>query len=381
MKRQQRPSVFLYGAWKQNLGDDLFLKIISERYPNCVFHILTKREHKSAYSNMTNVIVHTKDAPTTRILNTLFRIGNSPEYVFKKMSRVAQAIVFLGGSLYQQEKNWKRLYKQRVSLTYLFHDSFAIGNNFGPYSDPDFYNSYKIFFQRMNDVCFRDHTSKNLFPYPNVRVASDVVFGLKNHCKYMDEIPLSECPKERYVVISVINLNLESVSRKFNTVNAETYEMWIEKLVAHLEERGYAVVLMGFCEAEKDGEAIDRIISDVHSAKTIKFIHNDIDSSLAIIKGADMVVATRFHAMILGWIFDKRVLPIVYGSKMKHVIEDVGFDGCRIDIERIESYDPDRVLEDSKALNNVSWFSRDASKQFQGFDQWLECFENKTILQ
>lgn len=364
-------SIFLYGAWKNNLGDDLFLKIITQRYPDCTFHILTNRQYIDTYDNIGNLVTHVKNRRITRMLNFLFRRFGLPDYIILKMSKQANVVIFLGGSLYQQEENWKKLFKQRMNMVELFNASFAIGNNFGPFTDNDFYNSYKTFFKRMEDVCFRDKQSRMLFPYSNVRNASDIVFGISSYCPNLEKRILNVNEEKPCVVISIINLEYASVSRKYKKVNAEIYEKWISKLIFMLEQREYSVVLMGFCTSEGDDIAIDRIIAKNAFKSTIKYIHHDINESLAILRYSDLIIATRFHSMILGWAFDKKVAPIVYGNKMKQVIQDTGFDGCCVDIEDIDQYDPEFVIDNAKKLSNLQSYIDDSSNQFSGFDKWL----------
>lgn len=365
-------SVFLYGAWKNNLGDDLFLKAITQRYPDIIFHVLANKQYADSYPDITNLVVHIKNGRVTRALNALYRKLKKPDYIFKKMAKQSSAVILLGGSLYQQEDNWVKLYNQRRKMISLFDASFAIGNNFGPSKDQKFIDNYKQFFQELTDVCFRDKESQAFFPYDNVRSASDVVFGIGSYLSVNKSNQNSLRISKPYVVVSVIDLNYKSVSRKYNNVTPEIYEAWISKLINCLEERGYNVVLMGFCTSEGDHYAIDRILESNSFKNTTKFIHHSIDESMDVLSGAEMVVATRFHAMILGWTLEKKVLPIVYGNKMRQVINDTGFDGCCVDIEEIDKYEPQYVIDQAKQLDNISKYREDSFNQFSGFDSWLK---------
>ena len=47
---------FVDGYWRKNLGDDLFLKILAERYPNNKFYILIDEEFYSVFDKFTNII-------------------------------------------------------------------------------------------------------------------------------------------------------------------------------------------------------------------------------------------------------------------------------------------------------------------------------------
>ena len=376
MRDNKKLSVFLYGAWKSNLGDDLFLRAITHRYPDFTFHILVNRKYSGAYSGIGNLVSHVRDGRVTRLLNNVFRRLRKPDYIFLKMAKLADAVIFLGGSLYQQEVNWKKLYDQRSRLRSLFGAAFAIGNNFGPCTDPGMYELYKGFFRGMNDVCFRDRYSKDLFPYDNVRSASDIVFGINSFCPDNNSSPADARLKTSYAVISVIDLDCDSVSRKFKNVTTVKYERWIAGLVSALEQRGFAVVLMGFCGSEGDDVAIDRIIRNNHFNNTVKFIHSNVDESLSVLRGAGLIVATRFHAMIIGWAFGKKVVPIVYGNKMRQVIKDSAFDGYCVDIEQIESCDPLQAIDCAGQLDDIPRFEKDSFAQFDGFDAWTESYLN-----
>ncbi|MEI3326743.1 MAG: polysaccharide pyruvyl transferase family protein [Thomasclavelia sp.] len=52
------------------------------------------------------------------------------------------------------------------------------------------------------------------------------------------------------------------------------------------------------------------------------YTDTDLEGILNCIGSAEIVIATRFHAMILGWCMGKKTLPIVYSSKMTHVLEE-----------------------------------------------------------
>ncbi|MBR2549719.1 MAG: polysaccharide pyruvyl transferase family protein [Clostridiales bacterium] len=371
MQDKSKHSVFLYGAWKRNLGDDLFLKAITNRYPDCTFHVMADREYMNSYSDIDNLVIHLKNGLITKALNLVYRKLNHPDYIFVKMSKLADTVVYLGGSLYQQESNWRKVFKRRMKINSLFKNRFAVGNNFGPFTEQEFYDSYKLFFKELTDVCFRDKQSRSYFPYDNVRSASDIIFGVDSYCPENKGKSLSFQKNKPYAVVSVINLNYNSVSRKFEKVTLEIYETWIARLITKLEQRGYSVVLMGFCTSEGDDEAIDRIINNNKFNNTSKFIHNDIDESLSVLRNSDLVIATRFHSMILGWAFERNVVPIVYGNKMRQVIVDAGFDGCCVDIEDIDQYDPDYVIDQAKKLDNISFFKEDSSRHFEGLDSLL----------
>ena len=44
---------------------------------------------------------------------------------------------------------------------------------------------------------------------------------------------------------------------------------------------------------------------------------------IGILANSKAIISTRYHGMILGWLLDKKVLPIIYSKKMKNVIDDI----------------------------------------------------------
>src|SRR5699024_9958098 len=193
------------------------------------------------------------------------------------------------------------------------------GANFGPFHDKQFYQEHKQIFSSYTDTCFREKYSYDLFKdLPNVRMAADIVFQLKKPI-----IP----KRENHFVISVIKTSI----RKYLASYDALYYEKIKDGVVYFEERGYHVTLMAFCTYKGDHEAIDHILDEIpvdYLGKITKHVYQlNIEETLQIIASASFVVASRFHAMILGWVYGIPVFSIAYSDKMKHGMHDVGFQG------------------------------------------------------
>src|SRR5690606_25270580 len=74
------------------------------------------------------------------------------------------------------------------------------------------------------------------------------------------------------------------------------------------------------------------------------YYEHDIQAAIDIIRKSNSVIASRFHAMILGWVFNKSVFPLVYSKKMTNVMNDVGFNGEFSQITDIGNLRPENVL-------------------------------------
>src|SRR5699024_6862778 len=104
------------------------------------------------------------------------------------------------------------------------------------------------------------------------------------------------------------------------------------------------------------------------------FYDGHIEQSLEIINGSSGMIATRFHSMILGWIFNKPVFPFVYSNKTLNVLNDLDYEGYYLAIENMESIDVENVV--SQAVNSQPTDIRSeidqAHENFLKFDQFMD---------
>lgn len=80
---------------------------------------------------------------------------------------------------------------------------------------------------------------------------------------------------------------------------------------------------MSFCENQGDlsyiYEICNELDDDIKNNVIIKS-HHDIEESVQLIANALSIVATRYHAMILAWIFEKPCFVISYHKKIRDAI-------------------------------------------------------------
>lgn len=361
-------NILLYGEWKGNLGDDLFVRCICDRYPKVTFHIFTDIDYAHIYEDITNLRLHFTNNKVFKGINILGSKANLPDLYYYSLRKTCDAAVFLGGSLYQQEGDWMQVYRKRKEILDTYGTAFVIGGNFGPYTDSNFFDVYHYFFSKMKDVCFRDSYSAELFSkeLDNVRCAPDVVLGLP-------DIPKGETFDKLSAVISVIDLGYDSVSRKSLNITPEDYEKWIAGLALVLEKKGFRVTLMGFCGQEGDHNAIVRIMHKYAGQfkDTHMYFHGDVQESLALLNGAECIFATRLHAMILAWRMNKAVLPLVYDKKMLNVLEEYDPEGYYLPLSDLLKVSPEEAFDNMSAAWDFSALKDEAEKQFSGLDKWL----------
>src|SRR5699024_11635636 len=151
--------------------------------------------------------------------------------------------------------------------------------------------------------------SYNLFKeMSNVRLADDVVFNLNPTIQ----------KNKKSISISVINPSY----RKELVGKDNQYYMRIKELIEEYTNKKYQVTLMSFCKHEEDLEAIHSIKKLLSNKTKINYFsyEDNIEDALNIIAKSEMIIANRFHAMILGWVYNKQTLLLSYYLHMKYVM-------------------------------------------------------------
>lgn len=319
----------IFAYTKVNLGDDLFIRILCERYKNTKFIIYAPKIYKKIFENNENLKIISSDKLFNRIVSFLCRRTKKINYLDMKLSNKADAIVQIGGSIFVENNNWKNKFNLITKPKVIEGKKmFLLGSNFGPYKDKEYYEMHKDLFRKYSDICFRDTYSFNKFKdLPNVRIADDIVFGLKN---------IERKNNDANAIISVIKPSLKGL-KGYDDIYYEKVKEILEKLV----KVGMKVTLMSFCKEEGDEVAIKKIMGRVSTNyKENVAIYNyrgNIDEALKIIADSKVIISSRFHGMVLGFLHNKYVIPITYSDKMVNVLKDLDFKGGYIDIKNIEN--------------------------------------------
>jgi len=357
--------VYIYAYTEMNLGDDLFIKILCERYPNERFYVMAKPKNSSAFRQIKNLTTIPKIPWIDGVLAKLKIHMGINNQLQKIISIFCDVIVCIGGSLFIQNKNWENKINQFQNSILNNKPFFVLGSNFGPYTNENFFHRFNTIFSDITDICFREENSYQLFSnLTNVRKESDIVFTYKMNHKIIEK---------DNIVISVINLKERYSIAKYEN-------MYIEKIIDIVNfflENNFSVTLMGFCSAEGDTEVINSILENkilAGRAGLYKYIYNgDIDKALNVLQESKYIVGSRFHAMILGWLFNKIVYPIVYSEKSLNVMNDIGFKGPYANIKYIDQLDIEtdykKLMESSKI--SIEKEIESANRQFVKLDELL----------
>lgn len=340
--------VFLFGYWHRNLGDDLFLKIITERYPQCRFFISSNDDYRGIASNLQN--------KGNRVINKLIRVMTHEKWDLSMLcSMTFKTIVYLGGSLFIERKIPYEKHHSRHSQYYV------IGANFGPFFSDTYLKYHEHFFLSAKDVCFRDEVSLQLFSKADhLRSAPDVVFGLKT------------VEKANFHKKNVVFSLIDTSNRK--DIDTQHYEKGIVKLIRDFVDRGYQIKLISFCQFEGDEAVISRIMDMCPDVDICPYFYRkDIEEALEVLKNSEVIVGARYHSIILGILFQKYTVPLVYSDKLINELTYINYEGQYFDLRTDDWYEQFQMdslyrYEAQKLPELISA----AECQFQALDHLLE---------
>lgn len=322
-------SVYVSGYFKGNFGDDIFLKLLIERYCTVRFYIIADKKKYDKFSRNLCVI-----NCGNRIYNKLFNILKKKNVMLDELIENILAKLFsisikIGGSLFMEDvvplDSLKHQYKNKRY--------YIIGANVGPVFSEEYRKEIINIFNNSRDICLRDYSSFEEYSSicNKVRYAPDIAFQLRTNIEQNND-------STRSVMISVINPervnkanNDEKPYYSFSKYEIEMYYDYIEGIVRDYHNQGYTVKMISLCSRDKDEKLIDNLSEKYDYIKKIVYC-GDIQNVLDEFSRADCIFATRYHAMIIGFLMNKVTIPIVYSDKMLNVMNDMGYTNPYYDI-------------------------------------------------
>lgn len=342
-----KKKVLLHGYFRDNLGDDLFFRVIISRYPDIQFIIpILNYGYKEKFSDLKNA----------KVIDFwgIDRFFHHKTYMLPKlysclMMSNFDAVVCIGGSLFIDRQNptvndrietekysfisdWECAYKKHIPY-------FVLGANWGPVYNDYFTEYFTKAFSTLTDLCFRDSWSYDQFKsMPQARKTGDILLG----CPYIQDA-VKGIIKKKQVAISVIDIKQKS---ELNG-NSEEYEQKIIEWSMNLMNSGYQIVFMSFCKAEGDEQAIQRIIKQIPKSSKIKVIcyQNNWQEILRTMAESEWCIASRFHATVICWTVGTPVFSLAYSQKTKSLLDDCNASESLCMINDIELLNFDELKE------------------------------------
>ncbi|MPS73224.1 MAG: polysaccharide pyruvyl transferase family protein [Chryseobacterium sp.] len=352
---------------KENIGDDLFIKILLDRYPSTNFIILGKKEKLSFLKENSNVKIENiyQLGPLEKVV-LKFGIKNYNDIKRKKWNHFLERYknkidnyIILGGSMFIEEKNHNFETTELIFQNLNLAKKIVVGSNFGPYHTAKFYDFYKHNFATFDAVIFRDSYSKKLFDdVSSVRNLTDFVFNYNISKSFDEKIPNS-------IGISVINLSHREKIKK----HEQDYLTFLRKIILDAKEENKECFLFSFCAAEGDDVIVKQLSQEFPFAKPVYYDGN-IDSFLSVYSSMQTVVATRFHGLVLSLLFNQKVLGVIYSEKTLNLINDMDKNIKYIELDNLNRYHSNQLKE--LEVLDISKTISSATQYFETLDNFLK---------
>ena len=364
--------IYLKCVYKKNLGDDLLVKIICDRYPNERFYLMNYLGGGIS-PQISNLHEKKISFTTFRLFRKISHLTKTFHMIESHILKKCDFVVSIAGSIFMETKtletdgriDWFKNVKK---------DLYLIGSNIGPiYSKAYVERVKRDVFSRAEDICLRDKKSYELVKdIKKVRYAPDIVFSLDVD-KYKDTI------EKKKVIISVINI--DDKNKQMVNPDKEKYYNMINNFINKFNSEKYEVELFSFCSAEKDDIAIKELLTQNNNYSKVKTYYYDgnVDSAIKELASAQVVIGTRFHANVLGMLLNKAVIPIIYNDKTRELLKDLSFKGKYVDLDNIDEFDINEIGDDDLNYRvNIDEFKRNSVNHFKILDTVLNGVSNET---
>lgn len=363
--------ILVNGYFGINFGDDLFFKILFDRYNGEVnFYFYNNSYLRKLYKKYKEIFRDVENVKVLRYnrIRKVFEKLNCTRIINHVQFNKYDATVFIGGSIFMQNETWQITYKEKKDIIEYFSSNnkniFILGSNFGPFTDNNFKIKYNNVFNKCSDICFREKFSYDQFKdLENVRFAPDIVFKLK----------AKKIKKEKNSIgVSLIEINERKDLEKYRT----TYIDKIRDIVEVGVKQDKNFTFFSFSEVQGDmkiiNEVCDGLKDDVRKKVKIVNYTGDIDRFLEEFEKMENIIGTRFHACILSQVFGQGLYPIIYSDKTYNVLKDIKLDSYYKYIRDIESLDVKEILSvlPNNKLTNSNIFKQ-AEEQFKGLDKYV----------
>ena len=340
--------VFIIAYPKVNLGDDLFIDILVNRYSKMQFFTRAIKENTYIYNKNANL--------------------HYSEYTLEDLAKISKkefdAIVYIGGSIFMEHAGGidriKKLNAIAVNCKKNDVPFLFISSNFGPYKTPEYKREVQKLIKNITDICFRDTESFEIFKkYKTVRYAPDVAFSY---------IKPNTRVKKDTVGITVLNFKYR---KELKFYQRNYFEVLRNSIIDYIKQ-GKTVTLFSFCEYEGDESAIDFLISElptkyVDKIKVEKY-RGKIDEFIKKYSSMEYFLCSRFHSVVLSAIFQQKVAILSYRNKINNVVKDLHLTKELYNVTELNKIDSIKI-EEFKVLNLEDSLIKKTEEQFNIFEK------------
>lgn len=291
--------IFLDVYLDNNLGDDLMIMGLMDRFPNHTYYAVSEvPEVLKTYSNYTNVkFIAYKDK--------------------RKIAIECDVYITLGGSVFQF-KSLKSLINRFRKISILKSAKrkgakiLTIGSNVGPFDIPLSTKALNMELKLNDYITVRDKYSYDYVKkvFDNVSYADDIVFEMLERENLMkkDSIGIS--------TYTIMNDN------EMNEKLKNAYLKFVDQ--CFVDDNDVKIYLFAFDTLNENDLECALFIKDNRPEYNITIVSymGNKDEFLNIFKRCGKLLAMRFHSAILAEIYNIPYTPIAYSNKMSNYISD-----------------------------------------------------------
>lgn len=354
--------ILVFAYLRNNVGDDLFVVELLNRYSNHKFYInVLEEKYGEPFKKYKNAIIQKVNKENFEGIE----IDSYDGFVY-----IGGSIFMEGGKVYNLDDNCYQFIKTCKKLKKPF---FYISSNYGPYKSKEYFELSKKNFANCTDLCFRDKYSYNLFQeISSVRYAPDAAFIY----------PTEKIEKEKNTIgLCLIDLEIRDTLKQKEKQHIELISHNIDTYM----QEGKKVYLFSFCEQEGDENVFQKLYQTnpkPFKENKIKIIRykDDIEKFIEEYKKMEYMICERFHSLILSCIFRQNLFVISYSSKIDRVIEELDLCEKYIKLENINQIQH-IPLTDFKLLeeHKLEKIKNQAQKQFEKLDEFLD-YKSKNLI-
>lgn len=336
--------------FSNNFGDDLFLEILVKRYPEARFYFITNSEGN---------IINFKRNP---------RIKRTSRKEVIKSAKSFDAYIMIGGSMFQQPRNWFRQWLNLLAIVLVFNmvkkPCLIIGCNFGPYKSKLYLILYKSIFSKLNYISVRDQNSfyKLKSKKINLHVYPDIAFSFAKKIKEIEKESIGR-ELQPTVGISIMDFGVKN----------NDYENDMVKIISALQKKAKIKIFSFQCSNEIDDMKIIKRVMKKLSSKNIEIINynGNIDFFIKQYKTCSSFLSTRFHSLIMSLLCGHNIIAINYNEKVKNTIDYLKLKIKSVEVNQLNKIEisdliRNNALEREYDLDKVSSLSE---KHFEYLDK------------
>lgn len=339
--------VYLRAYVAGNFGDDLFIRIVCERYPTVQFWMVGSQKYCHSFDDVPNLHYVKNDTLIKKILrkgiNIIGGLFDIPflkyfsfDYIWNVVCcRKFDMCLLVSGSYFIEWTDDLGYWDYYFNMEKNFYSTApcVLDINFGPYKREKYLEFY---LNEMKKACFlsvRDKKTLYLLKESGAIYAPDMVF-LYDKTR---NIPYKH--HNKYIVVSVFN----------NMTATDEYYKKMYEIEEYAYCKGYDVVLLSMCKSEGDEKTIEALYKNSQKLKDrisiFEYGKKKIEEVVGLIAEADLVIAGRYHTMIISWVCNTIVVPICYSIKMVNVIQDLAKKCRYYTVENIQEMTGEEVFD------------------------------------